>query len=246
LTEGRRPPRKRAPDTVGSAARTPTSRRGIAHKAKADKPHRFRDLYRGLNVELLLECWGDLNKDAASGVDGVTWHAYAENLQANVEVLVERLKQKRYRAKLSRRRDLPQGNGQERPFGMPVIDDTLLQAACTRSLNAIDEQELLACSDGYRPERGAGAAVRDLTCDLQYGRYVSVVEVDIKGLFDHMDHDWLLEMRRLRIDDRALLGLIRKWLQAGILETAGRVIHPDTGVPQGGVVSPVRANVYLY
>jgi RNA-directed DNA polymerase len=199
-----------------------------------------------LNVELLLECWGDLNKDAASGVDGVTWQRYAENLQANVEALVERLKKKRYRAKLIRRRYIPKDNGQERPLGIPVIEDKLLQAACARLLNAIYEQEFLGCSYGYRPGRGAGDAVRDLTFDLQYGRYGSVVEADIQGFFDHMDHNWLLEMLRLRIDDRAFLGLIRKWLKAGILETDGRVLHPDTGTPQGGVVSLVLANVYLH
>jgi retron-type reverse transcriptase len=139
LTEGRSPHRTRAPDTVGSEACQPTSLRGIADKAKADKQHRFRDLYRCLNVELLLECWGDLKKDAARGVDGVTWHAYAENLQANVAAVIERLKQKRYRAKLIRRRDIPKGNGQERPLGIPVIEDKILQAAYARILNAIDE-----------------------------------------------------------------------------------------------------------
>jgi retron-type reverse transcriptase len=127
-----------------------------------------------------------------------------------------------------------------------VIEDKLLQAACTRILNVIYEQEFLACSYGYRPERGAGDAVRDLTFDLRYGRYGYVVAADIKRFFDHMDHDWLLEMLRLRLDDRAFLGLIRKWLKAGILETAGRGIHPDTGVPQGGVVSPVVAIVSLH
>jgi group II intron reverse transcriptase/maturase len=246
LTEGCSPHRKLAPDTVGSEARKPTSRRGIADKAKADKQHRFRDLSGCLNVELLLDCWGDLNKDAASGVDGVTWQAYAENLQANVKALVERLKKKRYRAKLIRRCYIPKGNGQERPLGIPVVEDKLLQAACARLLTAIYEQEFLACSYGYRPGRGAGDAVRDLTFDLQYGRYGYVVEADIQGFFDHMDHDWLLKMLRLRIDDRAFLGLIRKWLRAGVLETDGRVVHPDTGVPQGGVVSPVLANVYLH
>ena len=246
MTEGRSPHRPLAPDTVGSDTRKPTFLRGIANKANADKRHRFRDLYRCLNVELLLDCWGDLNKDAASGMDGVTWHAYAEHLQANVEALVERLKQKRYRAKLIRRRYIPKGDGQERPLGIPVIEDKLLQAACAMLLNAIYEQEFLACSYGYRPERGAGEAVRDLTFDLQYGRDGYVVEADIKGFFDHMDHNWLLKMLQLRIDDRAFLGLIRKWLKAGILETDGRVIHPDTGVPQGGVVSPVLANVYLH
>jgi RNA-directed DNA polymerase len=245
VTEGRSPHRPLAPDTVGSDTRKPTFLRGIANKARADKRHRFRDLYRCLNVELLLDCWGDLNKDAASGGDGVTWHAYAEHLQANVEALVERLKQKRYRAKLICRRYIPKGDGQERPLGIPVIEDKLLQAACARLLNAIYEQEFLACSYGYRSERGAGEAIRDLTFDLQYGRYGYVVEADIRGFFDHMDHDWLLKMLQLRIDDRAFLGLIRKGLKAGILETDGRVIHPDTGVPQGGVVSPVLANAYL-
>ena len=115
MTEGRRPYRKLAPDTVGSEARQPTSLRGIADKANADKQHRCRDLYGCLNVELLLECWGDLKKEAASGVDGVTWQRSAEHLQAKVEALVERLKQKRYRAKWIRRRYIPQGNGQERP-----------------------------------------------------------------------------------------------------------------------------------
>ena len=124
-----------------------------------------------------------------------------------------------------------------------MIEDKLLQAGCARLLNAIYAQEFLGCRDGYRPGRGAGDAVRDLTFDLQYGRYGYVVEADIQGFFDHMDHDWLLKMLRVRIDDRAFLGLIRTWLKAGILETDGRVIHPDTGTPQGGVVSPVLANV---
>jgi RNA-directed DNA polymerase len=115
VTEGRSPHRTLAPDTVGSEARQPTSLRGIADKAKADQPHRFRDLYRCLTIALLVDGWGDLKTEAASGVDGVTWPAAAENLPANGEALVERLQQQRYRAKLIRRRDMPQGNGQERP-----------------------------------------------------------------------------------------------------------------------------------
>jgi RNA-directed DNA polymerase len=137
----------------------------------ADKQHRCRDLYRGLTVELLLECGGDLNKDAARGVDDVTWHADAENLQAHVEALVARLKQTRYRAKLMRRRYSPRGNGQERPVGLPVIADKRLQAAGASLLQAIYAQELLVWRYGDRPERGAGGAGRDRTFDLQYGRY---------------------------------------------------------------------------
>ena len=121
-----------------------------------------------------------------------------------------------------------------------------MQLACATRLTAIDEQDFLECSDGYRPGRGALEAVRDLTFDLQYGRYGYLVEADIQGCFDHMDHAWLLDMLRIRIDDRAFLKLIRKWLQAGVLETDGQVIHPETGTPQGGTVSPVLANVYLH
>ncbi len=246
LTEVRSLQRKLAPDMVGSDKRKPTSLQGIAMKAKADKKHRFRDLYRLLNTDLLISCWPQLNKDAASGVDGVTWEEYGKDLHANVEALVKRLKSKCYRARLILRHYIPKENGKRRPLGIPVIEDKLLQAACARILTAIYEQEFQAFSYGYRPGRGAGDAVRDLTFDLQYGCYGYVVEADIKGFFDHMGHEWLWEMLCERIDDRAFLGLIRKWLKAGILETDGKVIHPYTGTPQGGVISPVLADVYLH
>jgi group II intron reverse transcriptase/maturase len=234
------------PDTVGSENHQRTSLGGIANKAKGDKRHRFRDLYRCLDAQLLLDSWGDLNKKAASGVDGVSARAYAENLEANVEALVERLKSKRYRAKLVRRQYIPKENGKERPLGIPAIEDKLLQAACAKLLNAIYEQDFVAGSYGYRPGRGAKAAVQDLTFELQFGRYGYVVEADVKGFFDHLDHDWLLKMLSLRIDDQAFLRLIRKWLKAGVLEPGGEVLHPKTGTPQGGVISPVLANVYLH
>ncbi len=121
-----------------------------------------------------------------------------------------------------------------------------MQWASAKLLTAIYEQDFMDCSYGYRPGRSALDAVKDLTFDLQYGCYGYVVEGDVKGFFDHIDHDWLLTMLRERIDDRAFLKLIRKWLKAGILETDGQVIHPETGTPQGGIVSPVLANVYLH
>ncbi len=245
VTEVRSPQRKLVPDIVGSDHRKPTSLRGIADKAKADKKHRFQDLYRHLDTDLLVHCFYTLNKDASSGVDGVTWRTYEENLHANIEALVERLKSKTYRARLVRRGYIPKGKG-ERPLGIPVIEDKMLQAAAAKVLEAIYEQEFLPFSYGYRPGKGAKDAVQDLTFELQYGRYGYVVEVDIKGFFDNLDHNWLLTMLTLRIDDRAFLGLIRKWLKAGVLETDGTVIHPETGTPQGGVVSPVLANVYLH
>jgi retron-type reverse transcriptase len=231
VTEVRRPHRKLLPDTVGSEKHKPTSLRGRANKARVDKHHRFRDLYRCLDAELLLDCWHALNKDAASGVDHVTAEAYEANLRANVEALAQRLQAQRYRAKLVRRWYIPKENGKERPLGIPALEDKLVQLACAKLLTAIYAQDFLDGSDGYRPGRGAGDAVRGLTFDLQYGTYGYVVEVDVQGFFDHLDHTWRLDMLRVRIDDRAFLHLIRKWLKAGILETDGQVIHPETGAP---------------
>jgi group II intron reverse transcriptase/maturase len=246
MTEVRSPHRTLLPDTVGSDHQQPTSLQGIANKAKTDQQHRFRDLYGCLDADLWLACWRDLNKQAASGVDGLTAQAYEANLQANITALVQRLKTHRYRAKLVRRCYIPKENGAERPLGIPALEDKWVQLACAKLLMAIYEQDFLDCSYGYRPGRGALDAVRDLTFDLQYGSYGYLVEADVKGFFDQLDHTRLLTMLRERIDDRAVLRLIRKWLKAGGLETDGRVVHPETGSPQGGCISPVLAKVYLH
>ena len=189
------------PDTVGPGKHKPTSLRGIADKAKADRQHRFQNFYSCLNVDYLLECWPLLNKNAASGVDKVTWHEYAENLHSNVEAVVDRLKSKRYRAKLVRRQYIPKENGKLRPLGIPVIEDKLVQLACARLLSAIYEEDFIEQSYGYRPGRSAKDAVRELTFNLQFGRYGYVLEADIKGFFTNMDHGWLLKMLALRVDD---------------------------------------------
>jgi group II intron reverse transcriptase/maturase len=246
LTEVRSPQRQLAPDKVGLEQGEPTFLRGIANKARSNQQHRFRDLYRCLNEELIYHAWEALNKRAASGVDKVTAEAYAGDLHGNIQRLVERLKAKRYRTKLVRRVYIPKENGKQRPLGIPALEDRLVQSAVTKVLTAIYEQDFLDCSYGYRAGRSAHDAVSELTRELQFGPYHTVVEADIRGFFDHMDHDWLLEMLEQRIDDRAFLGLIRKWLKAGILETDGEVIHPETGTPQGGIVSPILANVYLH
>ena len=246
LTEVRSPQRKLVPDNVGLGQYEPTSLRGIAIKAKANGKHRFQDLYRCLNAPFLHTCWKDLNKNAASGVDKVTAQAYEKDLKANIRSLAERLKAKRYRAKLVRRCYIPKENGKERPLGIPALEDRLVQLACAKLLSAIFEADFQDNSYGYRPNRSAKDAVNDLRFNLQFGKYGYIVEADIKGFFDHMDHEWLLRMLKERIDDAAFLNLIRKWLKAGILDTDGMVIHPETGTPQGGIVSPVLANVYLH
>ncbi len=223
-----------------------TSLRGIADRARRDKKARFRDLYRLLNEANLRGCFYQLRRAAAPGVDRVTFEQYEANLDAHLANLVERLKGKRYRAKLVRRKYIPKGNGKLRPLGIPALEDKLLQLAVARMLEAIYEQDFLESSWGYRPNRGPREASRELANRLFRGRIGWVVEADIKGFFDNISHEWMLRMLGERIEDRALLRLIGRWLKAGVLEESGEVVHPATGTPQGGIVSPVLANVYLH
>lgn len=213
-----------------------TSLLAIAKKAQNLKGYRFLNLYRLIDENLLLDCWRDIRENAAYGVDRVSAQEYAENLDGNIRNLVERLKRKSYRARLVRRHYIPKPDGRMRPLGIPVVEDKLLQLAVTRILEAIYEHDFLRCSYGYRPNKGAHDAVDKLTVKLQFGQYNFVVEADIKGFFDNIDHDRLIELLSLRIADRTLLWLIKKWLKAGVLDTDGKVIHPATGSPQGGII----------
>jgi group II intron reverse transcriptase/maturase len=220
--------------------------RAIAEKAHTDKHHRFGDLYRWLDQDVLRLCFYRLRKDAASGVDGVTFQEYEKNLEANLKDLEGRLRRKAYRARLVRRKYIPKGNGKLRPLGIPALEDKLLQMAVTQILLAIYEVDFQPCSYGYRPGLGAHDAIRTLTRELQFDGHHFVTEADIKGFFENIRWEWLERMLRERVADGAILNLIGKWLRAGILEEDGRVIHPLTGTPQGGIISPVLANIYLH
>jgi len=223
-----------------------TSLRRIANKAAQDRAHRFQNLYGLLTAGFLFWCWQSVNKKAAVGVDRVSAYEYEENLIGNIENLVESVKGGWYRAKLVLRKYIPKVNGKKRPLGIPAIADKLLQIAVAKILGAIYEQDFLLCSFGYRPGTGAHKAIKELSAVLRSGRFLTVVEADIKGFFDNIDHDKLLNMLMRRIDDKPLLKLIRRWLKAGILDTDGQVLHPATGTPQGGIISPILANVYLH
>jgi group II intron reverse transcriptase/maturase len=220
--------------------------RAIAEKAHTDKNHRFGDLYRWLDRDVLRLCFFQLRKDAASGVDGVTYQEYEKKLEANLEDLEGRLQRKAYRARLVRRKYIPKGNGKMRPLGIPALEDKLVQTGVTQILLAIFEMDFLPCSYGYRVGRSAHDAIKTLTAELQFGGHNFVYEADIKGFFENIRWDWLEQMLQQRIADGALLNLIRKWLRAGILEEDGQVVHPQTGTPQGGIISPVLANIYLH
>ncbi|VAW87644.1 Retron-type RNA-directed DNA polymerase [hydrothermal vent metagenome] len=221
--------------------------RGIAYKAKTKPEYRFRDLSRCIDEELLSYCFHKkLNKKAASGVDQVTYEDYKENLSSNLEDLIGRLKRGGYRARLVKRKYIPKSPGKKRALGLPVLEDKLLQTAVSVILGAIYEQDFHAFSYGYRPRRGARQAADDLTVRMQFGRFGYVVEADIKGFFNHIEHEKLLEIIAQRVDDKRFLRLIKKWLKAGILEEDKSIIYPEEGTPQGGSVSAMLANIYLH
>ena len=221
----------------GQKASVQTSLQAIALKAEMQPGYRFQNLFGMLNEELLQDSWRFIRKDAASGIDRVSADDYEQNLDENINQLVEELKQKRYRAKLVLRRYIPKGNGKFRPLGLVATQDKLLQMAVKRILQAIYEQDFLDCSFGYRPNIGALDAVDRLSSELQFGNYNYLVEADIKGFFDNLDREMLLEMLAERIDDKAMLWLIKKWLDAGVLDTDGKVLHPETGTQQGGIMT---------
>lgn len=223
-----------------------TELRAIANKAREKKTYRFRNLYTMLNRVNLEDSWRFMNRRAAPGVDGRTARDYERKLTANITNLVERLKRKRYRARMVRRVNIPKGRGRLRPLGIPATEDKLVQTGVARILSTIYEQDFVPGSFGYRPNVGPIDAVRGLRRILRFENARYVVEADIKGFFDNIDHEWLIRMLRLRVNDEAFIRLIQKWLKAGVLDTTGKVLHPVTGTPQGGVVSPVLANIYLH
>jgi RNA-directed DNA polymerase len=197
--------------------------------------------YRLIDLQALYESFRSLRKDAAPGVDGVTYDDYESNLDGNLQDLLDRLKRKCYRAPHVKRCFIPKGNGKLRPLGLPTLEDKIVQHAASRILESIYEADFSDRSLGYRRgQPGAQKASQQLSQELKDGTYRWIVEADIKSFFDEMDHDWLCEMLEQRIDDRAFLGLIRKWLKAGILEAkrAGisQVENPEEGTPQGGIV----------
>lgn len=246
LTEVRSTHTRLTPDNVGLEFRKFTSLRGIVNTAKRKPKHRFQNLYHLINPNLLYQAWRKLNKRAAIADDDLTIAEYEENLLPNLLNLNERLKGKRYKTKLVKRVYILKENGKKRPLGIPALEDKIVQRAVAMILESIYEQDFISTSYGYRPNMSSNMAASDLSFQLQYGSIGYIVEADIKGFFDNIDHEWLLEMMAHRIDDKALIQLIRQWLKAGILEPNGMINDPDTGTPQGGIVSPILANIYLH
>ncbi len=218
----------------------------IAIKAHTHPKHRFQNLYGMLDSEFLTQSWGQLNKQAAAGIDGVSIAKYKSKLPENIQRLTHQLRNKSFRANDIKRVFIPKANGQQRPLGLPTVDDKLVQQGVSQILQNIWEQDFLPNSYGYRPNKSAHKAVHSLGLNLQFKGYGYIVEADIKGFFDNMNHDWLMRMLEQRIDDKSLLGLIKQWLKARIKSPDGCFSKPESGTPQGGVISPVLANIYLH
>lgn len=222
-----------------------TSLPAIAQAARKEKGRRFRGLYSMLNRANFEVAYQELHKNAAAGEDGVTYREYGKNLVQNLADLELRLKEKRYRAKLVKRVFIPKGNGKERPLGIPALEDKIVQYVVREILQALFESLFFDSSYAYRPHRSPRQAVEKLRDELM-SQYVWVVECDIAGFFDNINHVWMIKMLESRINDKALIGLIRKWLRAGVLKPDGAIEYPERGTPQGTIISPILANIYLH
>lgn len=216
----------------------------IARVAREMPDTALTSLSHHIDLEWLREAWKRTRKDRAVGVDGVTAAQYEQNLEGNLQDLLDRAKSGRYQAPPVRRVHIPKGRGETRPLGLPTLEDKLLQKAVAMALETVYEQGFSPCSYGYRPGRSGHGALEALWQDVMLLGQVWIVEVDIRRFFDALDHARLREILCRRVRDGVIVRLIGKWLKAGVLEGL-ELSYPTTGTPQGGVISPLLANIYL-
>lgn len=224
-----------------------TKQQRIAELAKQSPAMAFTSLAYHMDLEWLREAYRRTRKDGAVGVDGVTAAEYEQDLEGNLQRLLDRAKSGTYRAPPVRRVHIPKGSSQTetRPIGIPTLEDKILQRAVVMLLEPIYEQDFSESSFGFRPRRSAHQALEALWQGASAGKGGWILEVDIRKFFDTLDHGRLREALGHRIRDGVVLRLIAKWLKAGVMED-GNISFPDAGSPQGGVISPLLANVYLH
>jgi group II intron reverse transcriptase/maturase len=232
-------------DGTSSPVDVSTKLQRIAKLAKESPGMGMTTLAHHIDVAFLREAHRRTRKDGAAGIDRRTAADYSENLEGHLEDLLGRFKSGRYRAPAVRRVHIPKGNGKTRPIGIPTFEDKVLQRAVTMVLEAVYEQDFMDCSYGFRPGRSAHQALEAVWEGLTAMRGGWVLEVDIESFFDHLDHGHLRDFLGQRARDGVLRRAIDKWLKAGVLE-GGELKRSATGTPQGGVVSPLLANVYLH
>ncbi|MEF3303265.1 group II intron reverse transcriptase/maturase [Paenibacillus sp. GYB003] len=217
----------------------------IAEVAKTRPKERFTSLAHLLDKQMLWDCYPELPADKATGIDEVTKAEYGKNLEANLDELTTRMRRQAYKPQPSRRTYIPKGEKELRPLGIPAFEDKIVQKAMCRIVSAIYEQKFLNNSFGFRPGRNQHQALRELDSIIMRQPIRYVVDADIKGVFNHVDHGWLMKFLEQDIADPNFLRLTRRFLKAGIMEN-GSFEETDEGTPQGGLISPILANVYLH
>lgn len=250
-TEERPPAKGNAPE--GPSRRTQSRDAGmmvtlerIREAVKRDKEEKLTSLYHHVyKVEHLREAYFGLKRNAAPGVDDETWQHYGENLAANLEDLSSRLARGAYRPLPVRRKYVEKQDGRQRPLGVPALEDKIVQSVTAQILSVIWEEEFMGFSYGFRPRRSPHHALDALSVGVTQKRVNWVLDADLRGFFDTISHDWLVKFVQHRIGDKRIISLIQKWLKAGVLEEGQWTLSED-GTPQGGIVSPVLANIYLH
>ena len=218
----------------------------VREAAQKDRKQRFTALYHHVyEVDALRMAYWALNRKAAAGVDGVTWKSYGEELEKNLQDLSVRLKRGAYRAKPVRRVHIKKSSGGQRPLGILTLEDKLVQRATTTVMNAIYEVDFLGFSYGFRPGRSQHMALDALAGGLREKGVRWVLDADIRGFFDALDHDWMVNFVKHRIGDQRIIRLLKKWLKAGVLE-GEEYMKAEKGAIQGGSISPLLGNIYLH
>jgi group II intron reverse transcriptase/maturase len=218
---------------------------GVREAAQRDKQMRFNNLLHHVTPDLLRASFFDLKKSASPGIDGVTWAQYAEDFETRINNLHSRIHRGTYRAQPSKRAWIPKLDGKQRPLGIAALEDKLVQQAVKTVLEGIYEEDFLGFSYGFRPGRGCHQALDALSVGIQRRKVNWILDADIRGFFDNIDHSWLLKFLEHRIADRRLLRLLKKWLRAGVSDE-GQWSPTKVGTPQGAVISPLLANVFLH
>jgi RNA-directed DNA polymerase len=242
-TKGNADGKTRPGHSAGSGVSSALDR--VRQVAQRDKEARFTALLHHVTVHRLGLAFDDLKKDAAPGVDGVTWRDYEQNLADNLRGLHERVQSGRYRASPSRRVYIPKADGRQRPLGIATLEDKIVQRAVVEVLNAVYEADFRGFSYGFRPGRKPHDALDALAAGIYHKKVNWVLDADIRDFFGQLDRAWLDKFLRHRIADERILRLVSKWLAAGVIED-GTWAETDRGSPQGASASPLLANVYLH
>lgn len=247
--EGRRPTKENIGQTTPPRTRSRTSGssglHGVREAARRDKQTRFTALLHHVTVELLRDSYYALKREAAPGVDGITWQEYGTNLDEKLADLHCRIHRGTYRAQPSKRTYIPKADGRQRPLGIAALEDKVVQQAVVTVLNQIYEEDFLGFSYGFRPRRSPHQALDALWVGIMRKQVNWILDADVRGFFDNLSHEWMVRFIEHRVADRRILRLIRKWLRAGVSEE-GEWAKTEVGTPQGAVVSPLLANIYLH